>query len=322
MQGAWTLLLSRFSGQRDILFGAACSGRSPEIPGIDGMVGPCVNDLPVRVQLNPAETLVDFLKLLQEEQFAASQYQYSSVIEIHNWSEMPLRQQLFESLLVFQNYGTGSACQRFGSNIEIQTVTAPETTNYPVTLMIVPGDELHVKILYRTDRYSREAIQHVLHDLQRLIAEMVGKPQRRIADILAALPPYQPKGNEESSANTRACSVVNTSGGGAMLPQTDSEKIVAAIWCALFQVSQVNLDSNFFDLGGHSLLLVEMHKRLERALQRRLPLVELFQHTTVRSLAQYLSNESDTKADVQVLRTRAQQAQQAFAGRMRKARSN
>ena len=238
-------------------------------------------------------------------------------MEIHHWSEMPLRQQLFESLVVFQNYHAESACRRFGSNIEVQTVTAPETTNYPVTLTIAPGDELRIKLLYRPDRYSAQAIRSVLSDFQKLVAAMVNNPASAVADILAALPPRQPVENKESSANTP----VGAPGAGNT-PQTDWEKMVAAIWRTLFQVSQVDIDSNFFDLGGHSVLLVEMHRRLEQELRRPLPLVALFQHTTVRSLAQYLGKETATKADVQGLRNRAEQAQKAFAGRRRSGGGN
>jgi hypothetical protein len=102
MQGAWALLLSRYSGQRDILFGAAFSGRSAEITGIHTMVGPCVNDLPVRVQIVPRATLGGWLRDFQARQFAASEFQYSSVIDVHGWTEVPMRQQLFESCLCFK----------------------------------------------------------------------------------------------------------------------------------------------------------------------------------------------------------------------------
>jgi acyl carrier protein len=82
-------------------------------------------------------------------------------------------------------------------------------------------------------------------------------------------------------------------------------------------VPQVNLDSNFFDLGGHSLLLVEMHKQLEKSLRRRLPIVQLFQHATVRSLARYLTAESAGKPNLQDFGNRAQRQQRALRQRPR-----
>jgi amino acid adenylation domain-containing protein/non-ribosomal peptide synthase protein (TIGR01720 family) len=322
MQGAWALLLSRLSGQRDILFGAACSGRSPEVPGIESMVGPCVNDLPVRVQVKPGETLPSFLKRLQDDQFSATPYQYPSVIDIHAWSEIPLHQRLFESLLVFQNYAPGGVCGRLGTNVEIQTLAVPETTNYPVTLVVVPGDELHIKILYRAERYPERAMRYVILAFQRLLAEMVATPEPVVDDLLAALPAYKEKAKERDAPARRLRSGENRAGGAGALPQTDSEKMVAAVWRALLHIPQIGIDTNFFDLGGHSLLLVEMHKRLEEVFRRRLPLVTLFQHTTVRALARHLNEGSASQADAQILRNRAEQAQRSFAGPARPSRNH
>ena len=49
IQGAWALLLSRYSGQDDVLFGITVSGRPPELPGVESMVGMFINVLPLRV---------------------------------------------------------------------------------------------------------------------------------------------------------------------------------------------------------------------------------------------------------------------------------
>ena len=69
---------------------------------------------------------------------------------------------------------------------------------------------------------------------------------------------------------------------------TDEQRIIAAIWQELLNVRDVGMDENFFELGGHSLLLLRVHSRLESRLGREVPLVELFRHPTVRSLALYL----------------------------------
>jgi hypothetical protein len=71
--------------------------------------------------------------------------------------------------------------------------------------------------------------------------------------------------------------------------ESDLERRVAAIWCDVLKLERVGAEQAFFDLGGHSLLLVRVHARLEAELGRRLPLMLLFAHPTVRSLAAALS---------------------------------
>jgi amino acid adenylation domain-containing protein len=73
------------------------------------------------------------------------------------------------------------------------------------------------------------------------------------------------------------------------LPRTEMERTVAAVWREVLGVEEVGLDRNFFELGGHSLLLARAHARLCEVLGRPVPMAEMFNHTTVSSLAAYLS---------------------------------
>jgi amino acid adenylation domain-containing protein len=69
------------------------------------------------------------------------------------------------------------------------------------------------------------------------------------------------------------------------MPRTPTEKEIAAIWKTALNVDRVGIDDNFFDLGGHSLLMTRVHARLRAAVAHNLSLVELFQYPTVRALA-------------------------------------
>ena len=74
-------------------------------------------------------------------------------------------------------------------------------------------------------------------------------------------------------------------------PQTRFEKKIAAIWKEVLGRATVGIHDNFFDLGGHSLLLTQVHARLQKLLHARLPMVKLFEHPTVAALAAYLEAE-------------------------------
>jgi acyl-CoA synthetase (AMP-forming)/AMP-acid ligase II/acyl carrier protein len=75
----------------------------------------------------------------------------------------------------------------------------------------------------------------------------------------------------------------------AVSPQTEFEKSIAALWCEVLGLSEVSVDDNFFDLGGHSLLVVQVQRRLREASGREVSITDMFRFPTIRSLAQHLN---------------------------------
>ena len=287
VQAAWGLLLGHWSGDDDVTFGAAFSGRPAEIPGIEAMVGPCVNDLPVRTRLDGARSLVSWLRELQESQTEAAQHQYAPIDQIQEWAGIPWRLRLFDSLIVFQNYVVEEGARRLGRDVEIDLVSAPEATNYPVTLAVEPAPELRMRLLYHRNRTSAATAQAMLEDLAALLRALPAAADAPLASLLAQLPAATRKW--AAAPRRHPISAPAT-------PSTDLERRIAALWTELFQVSQVGLDDNFFDLGGHSLLLLRAHARLREQLGDGVQIVALFQHPTIRTLARHLAGADPQRA--------------------------
>jgi acyl carrier protein len=93
---------------------------------------------------------------------------------------------------------------------------------------------------------------------------------------------------------------------------TPDQRRVAELWQEVLKVDNVGLNENFFDLGGHSLLLVKLHAGLKQAFATDFPLIELFQRTTVSSQAERLS--SNPQSDEALMRARTR-AERQFHGR-------
>jgi amino acid adenylation domain-containing protein len=83
--------------------------------------------------------------------------------------------------------------------------------------------------------------------------------------------------------------------GARVAPRTDLERTVAAIWRDVLATANIGVSDNFFDVGGHSLLLVAVHARLEDELRRKIPIVALFRYPTIESLAGYLAPVASTE---------------------------
>src|SRR5262249_34413400 len=99
LQGAWGVLFNRDCGASDVVFGATTSGRSPELPGMETMIGLFINTLPVRVQVRPEVALSDWLRQLQAEQVEVRQHESTPLMQIQTWSQIQGGEALFESLL-------------------------------------------------------------------------------------------------------------------------------------------------------------------------------------------------------------------------------
>ena len=77
-------------------------------------------------------------------------------------------------------------------------------------------------------------------------------------------------------------------------PRTETQRIVAAIWKEVLQIEKIGMNDNFFDLGGHSLLLVRVNSKIRQTFGCDLPLVEMFKHSTVSSLAGRIGSQKSS----------------------------
>ncbi|CAG0933459.1 partial surfactin family lipopeptide synthetase A, partial [Thermoflexales bacterium] len=183
MQGVWALILSRYSRQQDVLFGVTVSGRSPELRGAEQMIGMFINSLPLRVQVSPSAPLLPWLQTLQDRQAEMRQYEYSALVHVQGWSSVPRGQPLFESLLVFENYPGDAAVEQAGQRLAIHDVQMVEQTNYPLTIVVMPGSELKIKINYVPSRFDEATIERMAGHFQALLEEIVADPRQRLSEL-------------------------------------------------------------------------------------------------------------------------------------------
>ncbi|HLX07553.1 MAG TPA: amino acid adenylation domain-containing protein, partial [Thermoanaerobaculia bacterium] len=101
--------------------------------------------------------------------------------------------------------------------------------------------------------------------------------------------------------------------GAGVAPRSQLERTIAGIWRELLQVEQIGIHDNFFDLGGHSLLLARVRARLQEALERPVPILDLFRHPTVEALARHLGQPATPGAAwAEAVRRRAAHRQAAL----------
>ncbi|MDZ7967780.1 MAG: condensation domain-containing protein, partial [Nostoc sp. DedSLP03] len=183
VQAAWGLLLSRYSGESDVVFGTTVFGRPPTLSGVESMVGLFINTLPARVKIPDTTDLLTWLRLLQQEYTEREQYSYTPLVDIQGVSEVPRTQLLFESLVVFENYPVNVTLQQLPGNLSIGELQDRGQTNYPLTLLAIPGEEMTVKIYYDRDRFDIDIIDRMAGHFLTLLQGITANPHRTPGEL-------------------------------------------------------------------------------------------------------------------------------------------
>ncbi|MFF7730907.1 amino acid adenylation domain-containing protein [Streptomyces sp. NPDC008001] len=186
VQGAWGVLLGRLLGRDDVVFGGVVSGRVPEIPGVQDMVGLLINTVPVRVRWGRYESWAEMLARLQDEQSRLLEHQHLGLAEIQQTAEA---RELFDTTTVFENYPLdATALERIRPGLRVRNVTASDGTHYPLSLAVIPGRSLHLRVKYRPDLVEREAAEAVATRLPLLLETIAGDAGRLVgqSDVVTA----------------------------------------------------------------------------------------------------------------------------------------
>ncbi|XXY48923.1 amino acid adenylation domain-containing protein [Sorangium sp. So ce269] len=182
-QGAWSLLLSRYSGETDIVFGATVSGRPTDMEGAEQMVGVFINTLPIRVQVSPEMSVRSFLQACQEAQVQTRHHEHTPLSQVQAWSDVPRGQSLFETILVFENFPHDEEPTRLGG-LEIKDVRSLEQTNYPLTVILAPtADRLLLRILHDRSRFDATVVERMLEHFGTLLEALAADLDRPVASL-------------------------------------------------------------------------------------------------------------------------------------------
>ncbi|MEU4522013.1 amino acid adenylation domain-containing protein [Amycolatopsis sp. NPDC024027] len=277
VQGCWARLLARHGGEPDVCFGAVVSGRPPELPGVDTIVGMFVNTVPVRVTVAEAEDRPGWFRRLQADQAETRRFGHVSLAALRRWSGLPARAALFESIIVFENYpfDSGALAER---GLHVAELTAVEITNYPLVLVAhgsARDDEpLSLRLGYDPALFDAGTAEALTGELVGLLREPAGKTAPPPDRPPARPVPERPAGHDPAY----------------LAPRTATERALSRIWADVLAVERVGVDDDFFALGGDSLLCLRVTARLRADFGTALPPRALFDNPTVGALALMLEH--------------------------------
>ena len=181
-QVIWGLLLQKYNNSSDAIVGVIVSGRNPEVPQIDKMVGLFINIIPVRIQCTQNENFFDVLKKVNAHTLEARPYEYSSFAQIQATTE--LRQNLLDHIIEFENYPLEKVL--FADKTQGFTINQVELimeSNYDLNVSVIPGEEIEICMRYNGATYSEELLQNIPRQLEYIVEQIMQNPSVSIKDL-------------------------------------------------------------------------------------------------------------------------------------------
>ncbi|MBV9010731.1 MAG: amino acid adenylation domain-containing protein, partial [Pseudonocardiales bacterium] len=245
LQGVWAVLVSGMSGTQDVVFGAVASGRPPQLPGVETMVGLFINMAPVRVQYTPAETLITMMTRLQDEQSALSAHRHLGLPQIQHLAGMG---ELFDTVMAFENYPWDIPLHDTFSDpdtgLRIALADHHDASHYPLVLFASPVGHLRLRLDYRSDLLDRASMEALADRLVRLLEAVVADPDQPIGRI--GLLTTEERHQLLSDYNDTAVPVAATSLPVLFQTQVAATPDAVAVVCGEISVtySQLNAQAN------------------------------------------------------------------------------
>ncbi|GGN34808.1 non-ribosomal peptide synthetase [Streptomyces fuscichromogenes] len=291
VQTVWSLMLALYTGEQDVVFGTTVSGRPPELPGVERMIGLFINTVPVRIALDRTEALPDLFARVQDEQSALLGHQHVGLARIQRLTGL---RELFDTLVVVENFRTAGPAELLtGCGLELTRVRHLEGTHYPLTLMVAPGDRLEMRLLYHPEAVDTATVEALATTVRGLMTALADRLDGTVGDLLAAAPalpaPVRPAAPQDTPAHPGSAAADRSAADGTAPaeptgPAAHAEYVLREIWESVLGRTGVGADDNFFALGGDSILGIRA-VALARRRGVELRVDDLMRLGTIRELA-------------------------------------
>jgi len=165
VQGAWALLLAQYSDREDILFGVTVSGRSPELDGVETIVGPFLGTIPFRVRVPREGSLVAWLRTTQQLQTESRTFEYAPLVAIRKWSDLPASGPLFEIIFTFYNDPFYQSLKGVESALEMENIRFIDENNFHLDLSARVTPKFEAQVKFNRHRYPATLAENLMDDL-------------------------------------------------------------------------------------------------------------------------------------------------------------
>ncbi|MEO5959599.1 MAG: amino acid adenylation domain-containing protein, partial [Opitutaceae bacterium] len=183
VQGAWAVLLSRYSGGEDVVFGAVRACRHIPVAGAEAMVGLLINTLPVRVRIASDSLVGPWLQEVREQWLALRDFEHTSLTKIQRWSEIPAGRRLFETVVNYQEPSWDAALAALGGKWRNRHFEIRSQPSFPLALDVCGGAALTATLIYDRGRFSDDAMARMLGHFRVVLEAMADDTPRTVGEL-------------------------------------------------------------------------------------------------------------------------------------------
>ncbi|MBF0262210.1 MAG: HAD-IIIC family phosphatase, partial [Magnetococcales bacterium] len=175
IQAAWGTLLALHNQSRDVVFIATVSGRPPEIPHVERMVGLFINAVPVRIRAASTLPFHNLLRQVGEDGLASQEHHHHSLAEIQ--AATTLRDAPLDHILVFENYAAAEMTHVVlddgqGGRLVVEAYKQSDHSNYPLTVQFVPGETLGVTMILNRAAIAPARVDRLVEELWTILDQV------------------------------------------------------------------------------------------------------------------------------------------------------
>ncbi|REK74755.1 non-ribosomal peptide synthetase [Paenibacillus paeoniae] len=219
MQALWGLLLQRYAGTDDVVFGTVVSGRPPEIEGIEQMVGLFINTIPVRMKSEPGMSFYELAASVHGQLSGSQNHHHVSLADIQQRTGS--RQSLIDHLFIFQNYPldmdalSGDPDE---TGFRISGMDVFEQTHYDLHVMVRAEEETSIQLTFNSNVYDPAMMvlvgEHWLHTAKQIILNpsikveeldlLTANDRTRLSEFQGVLSPIEPRSTVHGQVEARA----------------------------------------------------------------------------------------------------------------------
>ncbi|KAJ1925933.1 hypothetical protein IWQ60_004248 [Tieghemiomyces parasiticus] len=174
LRAAMGIVLHRYTGLSDPIFGAIVSGRNIPVPKVKSIVGTCINTIPCRVRLSGQTTVGGLLQAVHADGTASYALEHCRVTDIHRWSGLSTEQPLFNVHFVYENYPTTQA--DLDLPIELQPVNSRDPMDVPLTILAaMSGNAISLRASFLAHSFSHAFVDRFLDHLSNVIHSLAAR---------------------------------------------------------------------------------------------------------------------------------------------------
>ncbi|AMA57435.1 non-ribosomal peptide synthetase [Bradyrhizobium sp. CCGE-LA001] len=171
IQGVWSLLLQRYTGQNTVTFGVTVAGRPAGLGGSQQMLGLFINTLPVIETLPTESPIGEWLRALQDRNSAIRDYEHTPLYDIQGWAGRA-GQTMFDSIIVFENYPMERSMHRGAAALQFSGLKNVDVTNYPMDLSVLVEDTLQVEYTYMPSYFTAAQAAQIKAQFEHLLVAL------------------------------------------------------------------------------------------------------------------------------------------------------